>query len=200
MLQALTERLPRSQPVLDVGEAAGCTHGAGRDALQPPRKADLQPGCRQGKGPRVSWVCVPALLLTGCVTLGRHAPSLGLRLPICKTKPGILTEEAARATAHEAWGPRPHLFSSPSSIPSSDVQPFTGKSVGSVRTRVGLGLCFSNHGRGQLEGPDESRGWGWWALVPALGGRDTPQRKSFLSFFLEAVPVTHGHGRPAAHP
>ena len=53
---------------------------------------------------------------------------------------------------------------------------------------------------GSAEGPDESRGWGWWALVPALGGRDTPQRKSFLSFFLEAIPVTHGRGRPAAHP
>lgn len=92
MLQALTERLPRSQPVLDVGEAASCTHGAGRDALQPSSKADPQPGCRRGKGPHVSWVCVPALLLTGCVTLGRHAPSLGLRLPICKTKPGILTK------------------------------------------------------------------------------------------------------------
>lgn len=55
----------------------------------------------------MSWVFIPALLLTSCVTLGHHAPSLGPSLLICKTKPGILTEEAVRARAREAWGLRP---------------------------------------------------------------------------------------------
>lgn len=179
MLQALTEHLLRSQPVLDVREAAGWTH---TERAVTPCSCQARQIHNRGAGgerARVSWVCVPALLLTGCVTLGRHAPSLGLHLPICKTKPGILTEEAAQATAHEAWGPRPRPFSSPSSIPSSDVQPFTGKSVGSVRTRGGLGLCFSNHGRGQLRGQMKAGAGGGGHWCQSWGAGTLPSGRAF---------------------
>lgn len=54
------------------------------------------------------------------------------------------------------------------------------------------------HGRGQLLSQmKQGLGGGTGA---SRRGRHAPQRKRVLSFFLEAVPVTHGHGSPAAHP
>lgn len=60
-----------------------------------------------------------------------------------------------------------------------------------------MGLCLLWHGRGQLLGQIKA---GVVGIGASHGGRDTPQRKRFLSFFLEAVPVTHGPGSLAAHP
>lgn len=58
-------------------------------------------------------------------------------------------------------------------------------------------LCVL-HGRGQLLSQMKAGAGG--GTGASRGGRHTLQRKRVLSFFLEAVPVTHGHGRPAARP
>lgn len=98
--------------------------------------------------------------------------------------------------AGDAQGPNSlHLISN--SISSSGTQCFPGKTLGSGRAWAGVGLCLLWHGRGQLLGQIKA---GVVGIGASHGGRDTPQRKRFLSFFLEAVPVTHGPGSLAAHP